>query len=700
MEILNGKIAETLSVKSTAELKNIVADQLRAYKKDRKHPHKRVVLDSADFDQKENHPPPEKKRYKSLDSVTSRSNLLYRTDDIFSKVKLFAAEEGVEISRILRLLLTRCDTKVAQTYGKLLWEAKSDSSSESNRSSLFVPVETALAVYHDSNLGRKTYSNQRKILSAAGYKIFPPWYALRDEQRQITPPINIFSDPHVGVYFSLFEAMKVTAARIFSSLDEKKFQDVTIVDQKFKFGFDGSGSHSIFNQANSVDTNNMILTMFCPLKWLGNSSNVLWEQQCFMGAAFTQRRVGLQMGKESTESLQSLTVFNKDIEMLRKEGFLLEKHGKKVLVKSEIVSHMLDMKAAHMYLGLGGCYCDLCDLTKIQCLDKERIEAGFQISRNIDELHSIFNEVVQEDGKVVKVKNDYDTRKGVTSKPIPTNDVKSVQVLHALLRSFDHFMKTVAHVKAGVFDWSESPSSYNNQFLKRAKAELQEKIQRKVHGIKWDFPDSTGKGGTTTTGNIARELLYKKCHREIIISEVPERFQSTLRHYGQSLSVIIRILSSKSQVNVDDFKLFCSDLYLFLLDSFPRVSQVHLPGPWISITPALHKVLAHSWELIELNDGFGLGALDESGLEGCNKILRKVRNRISRKTSQEANLSDTLIRMWVGSDPIINIERMKAQSYCKNCKSLGHSTRYCTSVHTISDVQAEDDQLFAKLIIA
>ena len=159
-------------------------------------------------------------------------------------------------------------------------------------------------------------------------------------------------------------------------------------------------------------------------------------------------------------------------------------------------------------------------------------------------------------------------------------------------------MKTVVHVKAGVFDWSESPSSYNNQFVKRAKAELQEQIQHKVHGIKWDFPDSTGKGGTKTTGNSALELLYKTCHREIIISEVPERCQSMLCHYGQSLSVIIRILSSKSQVTVDEFKLFCSDLYLFLLDSFPCVSQVHLPGPWISITPALHKVLAQSWELM------------------------------------------------------------------------------------------------------
>ena len=45
--------------------------------------------------------------------------------------------------------------------------------------------------------------------------------------------------------------------------------------------------------------------------------------------------------------------------------------------------------------------------------------------------------------------------------------------------------------------------------------------------------------------------------------------------------------------------------------------------------PALHKVFAHLWELIELNDAVGLGALDESGLEGCNKMLRKVRNCIS-----------------------------------------------------------------------
>ena len=80
----------------------------------------------------------------------------------------------------------------------------------------------------------------------------------------------------------------------------------------------------------------------------------------------------------------------------------------------------------------------------------------------------------------------------------------------------------------------------------------------------------------------------------------------------------------------------------YLLESFKRITNKHLPGPWISITPSLHKVLAHSWELIENNDGYGLGSLDESGLEGCNKILRHVRTNLSRKQSQKSNLVDTI----------------------------------------------------------
>ena len=95
-ETLSNKIAETLNVQST-ELKNIVAYELIAYEKYQKNPHKRVALNGADFE-KENNPPPEKKRYKSLNNVTSCRDLLYRTDHIFAIVKQFTFEESLKYS--------------------------------------------------------------------------------------------------------------------------------------------------------------------------------------------------------------------------------------------------------------------------------------------------------------------------------------------------------------------------------------------------------------------------------------------------------------------------------------------------------------------------------------------------------------------------------------------------------------------------
>ena len=137
-----------------------------------------------------------------------------------------------------------------------------------------------------------------------------------------------------------------------------------------------------------------------------------------------------------------------------------------------------------MYLGLGGAYCDLCHLSKNLCTTREQIENGFTITRDVADLHHIFDELVQEDGVILKRTGEYDTRASVTAKPIATNSVLSVQVLHALLHSFDHFMKTAAvHLKAHVFDWTESPSSHNMRFLKQVKEEIQNSIYQAT-GIK------------------------------------------------------------------------------------------------------------------------------------------------------------------------------------------------------------------------
>ena len=124
---------------------------------------------------------------------------------------------------------------------------------------------------------------------------------------------------------------------------------------------------------------------------------------------------------------------------------------------------------------------------------------------------------------------------------------------------------------------------------------------------------------------------------------------------GQYISVILRLFSSSENIDVQEYKKVCTILYLLYLESFPTQSKKKLPQPvdlmWISVSPTLHKLLAHSWELIEMNDGCGLKCFDESGLDANNKILRSFCLKLARKTSQADNLEDVINRLWLGSDP-------------------------------------------------
>ena len=241
-------------------------------------------------------------------------------------------------------------------------------------------------------------------------------------------------------------------------------------------------------------------------------------------------------------------------------------------------------------------------------------------------------------------------------------------------------MKVAVHLRAEVFD--------------TAKQQIQDNIMSKI-GEPWDFPDQTGKGGTSTTGNTARKILHH--NRKLVIEMLPERFQAPMETYGQQLSVIIRLLSSNERIDVKKYKDLCTQVNLDLIESFPSLSA---RGSWVSITPSLHKLLGHSWEFIEMNREQGLKSLDESGLEGNNKILRRIRTKLARKTSQDENLVDTLRRMWVGSDPSINLIRMKAQPKCMFCNVTGHSTRYCKirNNDNVIEIVAEDDKLFKSIL--
>ena len=94
-------------------------------------------------------------------------------------------------------------------------------------------------------------------------------------------------------------------------------------------------------------------------------------------------------------------------------------------------------------------------------------------------------------------------------------------------------MKIAVCLRAEVFEWTESEGSHNHQSLRKAKREIQEKIEQMI-GKRWDFPDGTGKGVTSTTANTARRSLHHG-GRDIIIQMLPDCFQPVMRQIGQYL---------------------------------------------------------------------------------------------------------------------------------------------------------------------
>ena len=110
-------------------------------------------------------------------------------------------------------------------------------------------------------LASRPITKMLKQFKASNCDVIPPWYRLRTLQQEMTPELFPLVQLHVGVYFPLYSAIKITAKQIFNCVTNVPSSDSEYI-LTIKFGFDGSGVHSIFHQAGNVETNNMILAMF------------------------------------------------------------------------------------------------------------------------------------------------------------------------------------------------------------------------------------------------------------------------------------------------------------------------------------------------------------------------------------------------------------------------------------------------------
>ena len=233
---------------------------------------------------------------------------------------------------------------------------------------------------------------------------------------------------------------------------------------------------------------------------------------------------------------------------------------------------------------------------------------------------------------------------GITHKPTSDINILSASPLHAYLCVFRWFMLVIYHLDAGYKQWSPSHPRIKAS-MKRIQALILENCSFSV-----DIPSS--QGGTSTTGNIARDcFMDKRDFLKWATSSISPSYKPLLEKIQTNLSVVLRLANSGDLIQCDKMEELCKETYEYILVEFP----------WASITPSLHKLLSHSFNIIgEHNNGRGLENLSEECLEACNKFVRRFRESLARKTSFTDNVRDILVRLLCCSDPILMQHRSKS----------------------------------------
>ena len=98
--------------------------------------------------------------------------------------------------------------------------------------------------------------------------------------------------------------------------------------------------------------------------------------------------------------------------------------------------------------------------------------------------------------------------------------------------------------------------------------------------------------------------------------------------------VILGVISSQHFINVEAFRLYCYD----------TASKYVKKYKWYYMPTSMHVILIHGWRILEeilvpfgmysMESLLGMGMFSEEAQEGYHKILKRFKDRFSRKISR------------------------------------------------------------------
>ena len=116
--------------------------------------------------------------------------------------------------------------------------------------------------------------------------------------------------------------------------------------------------------------------------------------------------------------------------------------------------------------------------------------------------------------------------------------------------------------------------------------------------------------------------------------------------------------------------------------------------PFAAISPTVHQMCAHAWELFQMNNGKPIAAYSEQSSEAWNKYIRAYKSGCSSRARQfsiRVNTQDIFQRICIQSHPLIASK--KRQYCCSKCHKIGHTIRSCTlGVPTVDTLEISEIQ--------
>ena len=410
----------------------------------------------------------------------------------------------------------------------------------------------AIALMHDLTL---TKNQMRNVKSYLGQKNigFPNTTQLLTARKQLKPEIKTELDGE-GVSVDYISLVEMTTRSLLNTLlDDKSSQLDTNkpVNVVYKDGCDGAGSQTVWNSVSMNDkSDHMFQYSIVPLR-VEQEGHVVWKNPT-PNAAHTTRPVFLLRAEEDDPSVLDLVIPATDHarEELQCPRVIKSNNGTDFVVTHQIHDTMKDLKLKKKWSGLGGADCIICESQKKDWMDREKIVNGFTITRSAKSSAELYEKLVFEgEGEIARKSGDYDIRKGMTNRPMTHSDQHSITILHSYINVLGWFLKVLYRCHISYQCWIEKKTVLGLP-LRRAKDRVQNILREKTGLVLDQVSGANDKTGTSNDGNQARRF-FDINSRQTISDCVEDKYKDTVTQLHQNLSVILRIVTSTSQVDTE-----------------------------------------------------------------------------------------------------------------------------------------------------